>query len=271
MNTQIYYFSGTGNSLHIARELQKRLGNTDLIPMVGAMNSNKLATKADAVGFIFPIHCLGIPIFVKNILHAINLQSASYLFAVASRECSAKVFSEINRSISRQGKKLDACFSVQMPETYLPVFEVDNEYEIAEKETRMLKQLDSIQSIISNRERYEKPDPKTFAMFLYYILRPVVMFIFSKTGYFRLGNRFYADAKCSGCGICSRICPADRIEMRGDRPTWNRKIQCMYCFACLHYCPQQAVQIKKSKTPVRGRYHHPEVSAEEIIMQRNGP
>jgi len=37
MKTEIYYFSGTGNSLHVARELQKRLTGAMLIPVIGAL------------------------------------------------------------------------------------------------------------------------------------------------------------------------------------------------------------------------------------------
>ncbi len=76
MSTQIYYFSGT-------------------------------------VGFVFPIHCLCVPFFVKRFLRKVNLESASYLFAITSRECSAKVFSEADQVISKQNRRLDACFSVQ--------------------------------------------------------------------------------------------------------------------------------------------------------------
>ena len=34
MSTEIYYFSGTGNSLHVAKELQKRMPETKLIPIL---------------------------------------------------------------------------------------------------------------------------------------------------------------------------------------------------------------------------------------------
>ncbi len=37
MRTEIYYFSGTGNSLHVARELQKRLPNTKLVSVISAL------------------------------------------------------------------------------------------------------------------------------------------------------------------------------------------------------------------------------------------
>jgi len=268
MNTDIYYFSGTGNSLHIAKELQKRLTNTNLIPMISAVESNNMETKADTVGFIFPIHCLGIPIFVKRFLNNIKIKSASYLFAVTSRECSTKVFSEINRIISKQCKKLDSCFSVKMPETYLPIFEVDNKDEISKKEADMLKELDSMNLIITDKKKYQKPDPKKITMYVYYIIRPIIMFIFNRTRYFNLENKIYVDMNCSGCGICSRICLSNRIEMKNNKPIWNKKIKCIFCFACIHYCPNHAIQIKNSKTIVRGRYHHPEISIEEIINQK---
>jgi len=40
MSTEIYYFSGTGNSLHVAKELQKRLPETNLIPIVSLLNKD---------------------------------------------------------------------------------------------------------------------------------------------------------------------------------------------------------------------------------------
>jgi len=130
MKTQIYYFSGTGNSLHIARQLKKRLPGSTLVSMVAAERSGRLKAEAESIGFVFPIHCLCVPLFVKGFLEKIDLSRAAYLFAVTSRECSEKVFSRVNRVLSKQGSRLDASFSVQMPETYHPVFEVDTDEEI---------------------------------------------------------------------------------------------------------------------------------------------
>jgi ferredoxin len=269
MRTQIYYFSGTGNSLHIAKELRKRLPGAELIPIIGAVNANEIQTKADKIGFVFPIHCLGIPMAVKNFLKNIKLESASYLFAVTSRICSSKVFSEIDGIISKQGKKLDSCFSVQMPQSYVPVFEVDNKDEIEKKEADMRKELDSIERIVNSGEKYRKPDPKEIGTYIYYLLRPIVIFIFGITKHFNLENRFYTDNNCSGCGTCSRVCLSDKIEMKKGRPAWNKNTKCLYCLACIHYCPSRAIQIKRGKTIVRGRYHHPKVSAEELSNQKS--
>ena len=38
MSIEIYYFSGTGNSLHVAQQLRKRLPDCTLIPILSLVN-----------------------------------------------------------------------------------------------------------------------------------------------------------------------------------------------------------------------------------------
>ena len=45
MSTEIYCFSGTGNSLHVARQLQKRLPAAKLIPILSLVDKGFVATK----------------------------------------------------------------------------------------------------------------------------------------------------------------------------------------------------------------------------------
>jgi len=68
MSTEIYYFSGTGNSLYVAKELQKRISETKLIPIVSLLNIDVIKTNAETVGFVFPVHALTIPIAVKRFI-----------------------------------------------------------------------------------------------------------------------------------------------------------------------------------------------------------
>lgn len=71
--------------------------------------------------------------------------SASYVFAIASRECSVKVFNEMDKIFEPQGKKVDATFAVPMPQIDLPVFEMEEKEEIERKEIAMLRELDRYQ------------------------------------------------------------------------------------------------------------------------------
>ena len=78
MSTEIYYFSGTGNSLHVAKELQKRLPGSKLIPIVSFLDNDVVITKGETVGFVFPIYfttVLHLSFYSRsnNILHFYNL------------------------------------------------------------------------------------------------------------------------------------------------------------------------------------------------------
>ena len=75
---------------------------------------------------------------------------------------------------------------------------------------------------------------------------------------------FWADENCNSCGICEKICPVKNVKLANGKPGWLHK--CEYCFACLQWCPKEAIQYKKS-TVGRKRYRNPEVKLEDFSNQ----
>ncbi len=82
---EIYYFSGTGNSLHVARELKKRIPETKLIPMVSLLQKDITKTNDETVGFVFPLYLTTVPAPVRKFLRKLNLTSTKYIFTVMTR------------------------------------------------------------------------------------------------------------------------------------------------------------------------------------------
>jgi len=80
-----------------------------------------------------------------------------------------------------------------------------------------------------------------------------------------LDKSFFADSKCNGCGICQSVCPCGNISLTNNKPVFNHR--CEQCFACLQWCPQQALQYGKG-TASKSRYHNPSVSTSDIIISR---
>jgi len=80
----------------------------------------------------------------------------------------------------------------------------------------------------------------------------------------KMDKKFWVDDKCNRCGICLKVCPADNIEMINEKPSWRHR--CEQCLACLQWCSQEAIQHGK-KTANYPRYHHPEITLNDILEQ----
>lgn len=253
---EIYTFSGTGNSLHVARELAARSPDASLVPIMEALGENEIQTRAEVVGLVFPIHALTLPWPVQTFFEKADFGSASYIFAIATRECFARVFDNIDHLLQRQGKTLNAAFSIEMPQNYIPIFETYSPAEIERVETAMLEKLEIIAKTISERKTHRPKDPAwTFP--LTHGMVPLVSWWFQKVRFPDMEKSFYADDSCTGCGICERVCLSGKIRMEEGKPVWDDGVQCAYCFACLHTCPEAAVQIGGRNTAGKGRYISP--------------
>jgi len=264
---EIYYFSGTGNSLHVARELGRCFPDATLIPIMAALRVEPVETRAEVVGFVFPIHAFTLPWPVRAFLEKADFGSASYIFAVATRECFSSVFDDIDHLLERQGKTLHAGFYFEMPQNYIPIFEVYSSEEIERVEAAMLEGLNFVAQTITERGTHRTKDP-TWLFPLSHGLVPLVSLWFCKVRFPDMARSFTVNDRCAGCGICERVCLSGKIRIEDGQPVWDQTVRCTYCFACLHYCPEQAVQLRGRKTADKDRYHHPAVRAADIAAQK---
>lgn len=167
MSAEIYYSSGTGNSLHVARELQQRIPDANLIPVVSLLDTDLIQTQAETVGFVFPIHLTTLPIPMREFVKKLDPTSAEYMFAVGTRLgtfCLANI--ALENILKEKGKRLDAYFILNMAvntPTGLVPGQGDKDWvnKISAEKVQALDgdvrhRLDSIQSVIVNRV----PDPE---------------------------------------------------------------------------------------------------------------
>jgi ferredoxin len=282
--TDLFYFSGTGNSLFVANELAKKIPGSKVRPIISLLRQGVILTDAETIGIVFPVHAMTIPTAIKQFLRMIDLRQVEYVFAVATRlGLVFEDFGAIDRRLRKKRRRLDAHFLLNMGSNDVKVegYRCPTGEKIAAYEADVLKRLDMISGVVGRRERH-RPRDTEFTIGLPYGRirnRLTERFIVSLKGLSeRFGgvNYFYVDDSCSGCGICERVCLSGKIEMTGDRPAWSKDVLCHMCYACINYCPKRSVQIRgirgvvKSYSPITDRYSHPYATAKDIAAQKTG-
>lgn len=147
MNFTIYYYSATGNSLHVAKSLAGSLQECNLLSMPSFRNVEELVVETEGVGFIFPTHYFGLPPLVIQFIKKLNMDKVQYSFAVAT--CGSRYISsalhQLDNLLVQRSNHLDAGFHVEMISSYIPLSDIPP----AEKCKKRLVEADhKIQSII---------------------------------------------------------------------------------------------------------------------------
>jgi ferredoxin/flavodoxin len=280
MSTEIYHFSGTGNSLHVARELQKRIPGAELIPVVSLLGKDVIETQGKTIGFVFPIYLTTLPIPVREFVRKLDPTSAKYIFAVATRIgtfCLADI--ALENILKGKGKHLDAYFLLNMPgnsPTGLVPGPGDKDWinKVSAEKVQALdaavhSRLDAIQSVIVNGE----PNPKDDSLRLGSLLKPLLSipltFVERSSGGAVIP--YTVDSSCTGCGMCEKVCPSQKIRLADGKPVWQKDVPCYFCYACFNFCPTQSILVGEKYTQKDGRYSHPGITANDIAGQKQQP
>lgn len=276
--TDIFYFSGTGNSLFVADELAKRIPDSQVRPIIALLSRDVIRTDAETIGIVFPVQAMAVPTVVKRLLRRIDLRPAKYIFAVATRlGLVFEDFGALDRRLRKKGRRLDAQFLLNMGSNDAKVagYRCPTDEEIAALEAGVLERLDKIAAIVARRERHHPKDTE-FTIGLSYgrvgnrLFERFIVFLRSFADLIGGVNYYYADDSCSGCGICERVCLSGKISMIDKRPAWSKDVLCHMCYACLNYCPKRSLQVRgirgvvKSFSPINDRYSHPYATVNDI-------
>jgi len=257
MSTTIYYYTGTGNSLWTARKLASVLEETQCIPLKRCTDE-KVVCASDRIGLVFPVHIWGVPPPVVEFIRRLNVDPTQYLFAMAVNAGQpAATLIQLQSILREKQLHLSSGFSIDLPSNYIPWGGAPAPDKQQKKFDAMLAKLNRIAAVIRGRE--ERP-PEKGPFWQNWILS--ALYRISLPHVAGMDKAFFADEKCTACGICEKICPARNIEMPGGKPAWHHR--CEQCFACLQWCPEEAIQYGKG-TRNKKRYHHPEISLKDML------
>ncbi|MFZ5353420.1 MAG: EFR1 family ferrodoxin [Bacillota bacterium] len=274
MRTEIYYFSGTGNSLAIAKDIAEKTGGS-LIPIAAIKEKKSIASEAEVIGIVFPVYYGELPVIVKEFAEKLENLNGKYVFAVSNYGGAASVsIRQLKRIIRSNGGELSAAYGIQMPQNSF--------YKPKENQPLLFseckKKIDLIVSNISKKTRgifYTNALLELVIMPVQPVfIRPICRKAFLKQTNLpaesklddlirMLDKNFVSNDKCNGCGICSKVCPADNIKIEDNKPVWLH--HCETCLACYNWCPNKAIEGGITNDYF---YRHPDIKINEIIKQK---
>lgn len=275
MVIEIYYFSGTGNSLYIARELAKKL-DAKLIPIASVIKKDKIRLNADKIGIIFPVYINEPPVIVKKFIEKLENLENKYIFAVSTYGGAGEnSVRELGNRIHKKGGKLKGCFGVQMPQNaWLKGWE--NKKKIIKNFKKRVKLL--TEYILNEKEIHSFSNPLLEILVIPFnplMKSASIKHLIKVTNsdpdkkieeLIPLSDKtFSANNKCISCGTCVRVCPVNNIKLENKKPKWLNK--CEGCLACYSFCPVKAIEGGFSQ---KGFYYlHPDLKESDMVQQKS--
>ena len=259
MENCIYYFSGTGNSLSVARKLKEKLGgDTEVRAMTWYLNQDEILIEAEkTLGLVFPVYGSDAPWPVKEFIEKAKLKNNPYVYMIGT--CNARgshFMDQVNALLLQSGIHTSYACTMNMPGNCLGSSPDENAERLELEDPTVDRIAKNIKrGFISSLESHDVPVSSAEAKNR-----------FNAVGF---NKKYVYQDSCIKCGICAKACPMGNITMSEEGPVFGDNCAC--CFACFHLCPKEAVYFESAHfnrdSDRRPSYHHPDITWKDIAEQ----
>lgn len=236
----ILYFTGTGNSAYIAKQMAELTGDS-LISMNERIMTNDVS-EINAGGklvFVVPTYAWRIPRIVEEWIAKTKFTgdvNAYFVMNCGDTIGNAKKY--IKQLCKRKGFQYMGVTGIVMPENYIARYDAPEESvarQIIEDANPAIRR---IAGLIHEGKIFPDMQSNIVDYLNSSVVNIAFYICFVKT------YKFTADDKCIRCGRCVKECPLNNIYLKENKPVWAKK--CTHCMACICKCPTGAIEYGKN-------------------------
>jgi len=249
----IFYFTATGNSLYVAKQLGE-----NIISIPQAMHDEKKVYTADRIGIVSPVYGHDLPKMVKEFISRSTFKTPYLYVIVTYGSDHSGAGAWISALFERCRKSVNYVNDVLMVDNFLPGFDVAEELRI-KNDSDIDRKIRSIKKDISEKKdfilpasRQDKLRHKEIAERLRIMTEEV------------LKDLYTINDNCICCRLCEMICPAGCFSM-GNGKSMHDCEGCQMCFACIHACPFNAIRLNMGDLNPDARFLNGHIGLEEIV------
>lgn len=253
----VFYFTATGNSLFVARQLSDAP-----ISIPQELKKSELKYEADEIGFVCPDYAGAIPKIVREFVAKAQFK-APYIFSVITfGNACVNVAEYWDEYCKGKGVVNNYIQPILMVDNYLPVFDMNQQMAIDKHVDENLARI--LEDIGSHKNHIAEPE---MGMFNKEMLKGMQDQHFSMTAERLLELK---PDRCIECMTCEKVCPHKNFKLGSNGLEFSGN--CEYCLSCVQNCPQKALTLKSNWPGMSGernpeaRYRHPDISLNDIIQ-----
>ncbi len=244
--SDIYVFSGTGNTLTIAKKIAEVFNAGGIkagVHRIEATAPDSINLKA-TIGIGTTVACWNTYPMVKKWIKSLPKADGTEVFLFDTMgDSSLRMLASIGKELEKKGYKIIGSKDFIMPNNFLLVETENKKQEKLNKTIPLVEEFAS--SIIADKADIVKGGLvySLFFAFTSFLVNTWRWKLSQKIFGFKINNKI-----CTKCGLCVQICPKNNITMNGY-PVF--KGNCELCLRCVSYCPAKAISCRllyKNKT-----------------------
>ena len=256
MMSVIFYFSGIGNSLDVAKQVAAVLKDCRLEP-IQAYLAKPYQVQDEIMGIVSPVFSASLPPYVQDFLAKLEA-SPRYAFGLVTMGgMQGRALKCLQELLAQRNITLNYAQTVLMPDNIFNTPEL--------KASQMLTAADQAMATILSEIHEQKQDlHQCQESYLWKYGGTSLCWWYLRT-FLKIGQFTVDCDACIGCGQCSKICPTGNIKMINGRPAFGDS--CTTCLGCVHWCPKHAIQMGSVNKMGSKRYVNPNIKIQEMFKQ----